>query len=407
MKYLLFVLCVWGALAGTAAAAVVPGVEVLAAERADALAGKNVAILTNPTGVARGGLVSTIDIVRRLPQVHVVRLFAPEHGIRGGFQAGENIDAQKVDPVSGLPVVSLHGETRKPPAESLRGVDIVLYDIQDVGVRHYTFISTLAAMMEACAAAGVELWVLDRPDPLGGDKVAGPVLQPDRISFIGAHTLPVAYGLTPGEFARLYQRERTPRLRLTVVPMRGWRRGMTYGDLGWPWIPPSEHVPHWESCFYYAMTGTLGELGLVNEGVGTPLPFEQIGAPWIDAAGLARELNALRLDGVFFRPTVFRPRYGTYSGQICNGVQIHIVDPRRCNPGEASLAIMAVLGKLYPEKNLFAAGDTEAWKMFLNAMGDDEIVRLLGDGDIRAMRNRILSQIDSYMARRKEALIYP
>lgn len=407
MRYLL-VLCGFALIAVHALAAeVLPGVEVLASERADSLAGKRVAILTNPTGVIRGGLVSTVDVVRKMPKVRVVRLFAPEHGVRGGFQAGENVDAQKIDPVSRLPVVSLHGQTRKPPAESLKDIDIVLYDIQDVGVRHYTFISTLAAMMEACEAAGVELWVLDRPDPLGGNKIGGPVLDPNLRSFIGAHTIPVTYGLTPGEFARLYKRERTPRLNLTVVPMRGWRRGMNYGDLGWPWVPPSEHIPRWETCFFYAMTGALGELQLVSEGVGTPLPFEQIGAPWIDSAGLAHELNSMRLEGVFFRPTVFRPRYGAYSGQFCNGVQIHLVDARRCNPAQVGEAIMAALVKLYPGQNLFSETDTETWKMFMNAMGDGDTVRLLNAGDIRGMHARIQSRLDNYMDRRKNVLLYP
>lgn len=395
------------AAAAMAADVVVPGVEVLAKERPDALAKKRVGILTNPTGVGRGGLVSTIEIVTHLPDVKVVRLFAPEHGVRGGFQAGENVDAQQVDPISGIPVVSLHGATRKPSAESLKGLDVVLYDIQDVGVRHYTFISTLAGMMEACEAAGVELWVLDRPDPLGGDKVGGPVMQEGLRSFIGAHTVPVVYGLTPGEFALLYQKERTPKLKLTVVPMRGWRRGMTYGDLGWPWVPPSEHIPRWESCLFYAMTGTLGELQIVSEGVGTPLPFEQIGAPWIDSMKLARDLNMVRLPGVFFRPTTFRPRYGTYSGLFCNGVQIHLVDAARCDPALVEQTIMVALGRLYPNKGLFEASDTDAWKMFVSAMGDSEVVRMLGEGDARGMRARIDSEVRDYLARRMDMLMYP
>lgn len=406
MRYLL-IACALLAMAGNARAAdVMPGVEVLATERAGALAGKRVAILTNPTGVIRGGLISSIEVIRRLPNVRVVRLFAPEHGVRGGFQAGENVDAQTVDPLSGLPVVSLHGAARKPPADSLRGIDIVLYDIQDVGVRHYTFISTLAGMMEACEAEGIELWVLDRPDPLGGIKIGGPVLEPQLKSFIGAHTIPLTYGLTPGEFARLYQSEHTPKLKLTVIPMRGWRRGMNYGDIGWPWVPPSEHIPRWETCLFYAMTGTLGELRLVSEGVGTPLPFEQIGAPWIDAVELATELNAMRLEGVFFRPTVFRPRYGTHAGRFCNGAQIHLVDARRCNPAQIGEAIMAALQKLYPEQKLFAETDTTPWEMFLKALGDEEVAKLMNAGDVRGTHALIGSKLGDYMERRKEALLY-
>ncbi|MEN6625630.1 MAG: DUF1343 domain-containing protein [Candidatus Sumerlaeia bacterium] len=388
------------------ASEVVPGVEVLAEEHAGELAGKRVGILTNPTGVGRDGITSTIDIVRGLPGANVVRLFAPEHGVRGGFQAGENVDVQTKDPISGLPVVSLHGAARRPAPGALDGLDVVLYDIQDVGVRHYTFISTLACLMEACEAAGVELWVLDRPDPLGGDKVGGPVLDEGLRSFIGVHTIPLTYGLTPGEFARLYRRERTPRLKLTVIPMRGWRRGMMYGDLGWPWIPPSEHIPRWETCVFYAMTGELGELRLVSEGVGTPLPFEQVGAPWIDSVRLAGELNALGLKGVTFRPTVFRPRYGTFAGEFCNGVQIHLADARQCDPALVGDAVMATLARLYPEHNLFAKRDGETWRMFRQAVGDDAVIQALAEGNLEKVRELTDSGRRDYLARRKEALIY-
>ena len=387
------------------AAEVRPGVEVLE-HYAEKLAGKRVGILTNPTGVTRDGR-HTIDVVRAMPGVQVVRLFAPEHGLRGGYQAGENVDGQNVDPVSGLPVVSQHGSSRKPPAASLAGLDIVLYDIQDVGVRHYTFISSLVNMMEACETAGVEVWVLDRPDPLGGDKLAGPTLVKELRSFIGIHEVPVVYGLTPGEFARLIQRERTPKLKLTIVPMQGWKRGMRYGELGWPWVPPSEHIPHWESCFHYALTGTIGELGMVSEGVGTPLPFEQIGAPWIDGVKLAENLNGARVAGVWFRPTTFKPRYGTYAGEFCNGVQMHLTDVQTLDVGKAAAALWLTLGRMYPERKIYAGKSEERRSMFLKALGNPAVAeRLAAGGAADALDAQMEKETEVWNQRRAGILLY-
>lgn len=384
---------------------VLPGVEVLCAHYADQLDGQRVGILTNPTGVDRS-LASTIDRVRALPGVEVVRLFAPEHGVRGGFQAGEDVTENR-DPVSGLPIVSLHGASRRVPPESLEGLDVVLYDIQDVGHRTYTFISTLTYMMEACEEAGVAFWVLDRPDPLGGDKIGGPMLDEDNLSFIGIHPVPQVYGLTPGEWAMLIKKERTPGLKLVVVPMQGWRRGMTYGELGWPWVPPSEHIPRWESAFFYAMTGTLGELGIASEGVGTPLPFELIGAPWIDSQKLADGLNAAGLGGVQFRPTVFKPRYGSYSGEFCQGVQVHLVSPGECDPARVSQTIMKVLTDLYPGRGLFKPAESNRYTMFVKALGDDAwAAALAANGPYDAVEAQLRADLEAYRQRRAPVLIY-
>ncbi len=382
-----------------------PGVEVLVNHYADRLSGKRVAILTNPTGVDRN-LNHTIDLIRKLPGVTVVRLFAPEHGLRGGFQAGENVDNAK-DPVSGLPVVSLHGTGRRPPADSLKDIDILIYDIQDVGHRTYTYISTLTHAMQACEKAGVALWVLDRPDPLGGDKIAGPMIDPNNLSFIGVHNVPGVYGLTPGEWARLIVAEETPNLKLTVVPMQGWRRGMTYGELGWIWVPPSEHIPRWETCIFYAITGTLGELRQVSEGVGTPLPFEQIGAPWMDGVGLAMMLNSERLPGVIFRPVTFRPRYGTHSGKFCQGVQIHLTSARAVDPAKTSAALYKALIRLNPDQKIFAPAKTDGYEMFLKALGRNQIATQLSQGEkLDQLEQEMNNGVDDFLKRREKALIY-
>ncbi len=395
----------WRGVAAQSETPVTPGVEVLVDAFAARLEGKRVAILTNPSGVDRA-MVSTIDRVRELPRINVIRLFAPEHGLRGGLAAGEMVKGGK-DPVSGLPVVSLHGASRRPSRDDLKDLDIVLYDIQDVGHRTYTFVSSLTYLMEACEEAGVAVWVLDRPEPMGGKHFGGPMLDKANVSFIGVHDVPQVYGMTPGEWARLIQRERTPRLELSVVPMRGWRRGMTYGELGWVWVPPSEHIPRWESSFFYAMTGTLGELGVVSEGVGTPLPFEQIGAPWIDARQLARALNRPALDGVKFRPTTFRPRYGAYQDKTCFGVQIHLTHPKTCQPYRVSDLILTTLARDYAGRELFKPGSNDRYRMFLKAVGDGMFANALSSDDgFETYRGRARARLEDYARRRQAVLIY-
>lgn len=384
---------------------VLPGVEVLCNEYARDLAGKRVGILTNPTALDRN-FVHTIDRVRALPGVKVVRLFAPEHGVRGAFAAGASVNETR-DPFSGLPVVSLYGDNRRPSQAMLKDLDVVLYDIQDVGHRTYTFVSSLTYMMDACEKAGVAVWVLDRPEPAGGDKVGGSMLDPANVSFIGVMAVPQEYGLTPGEWAKLVKAERTPKINLRVIPMRGWRRGMTYGDLGWAWIPPSQHIPRWDTSLFYAMTGTLGELGLVSEGVGTPLPFEQVGAPWLDGLAFEKTLNAMNLPGVHFRATFFRPRYGTFENQDCQGVQIHLTDARACQPARVGDAILQTLARMYQGRGIFRQTRTETYSMFLKSLGDTDYARALAaGGPFQSVESRTQRGLDDYMQRRARILIY-
>jgi uncharacterized protein YbbC (DUF1343 family) len=385
---------------------VLPGVEVLARDYAGELQGLRVGILTNPTGVTRQ-LESTIDVVRELPGVEVVRLFSPEHGLRGQFFAGDKVSDMR-DPVSDLPVVSLYGATRKPTAEMLEGLDVVLYDIQDVGHRTYTYVSTLTYLMEACEEAGVAVWVLDRPDPMGGLKVGGPVIDSDLLSFIGIHEVPQVYGMTPGEWARMIQAERTPDVDLRVIPMDGWRRGMDYGDLGWIWIPPSQHIPHWESAYFYAMTGTIGELRRLSEGVGTPAPFQLIGAPWLDGQAFARRLNAADLPGVIFRPTSFKPRYGTGSGELMQGVQIHVRDYDAVDPAGTGLALMAALVEQAPEQDVFAdfVKEDGSTTGYLKALGSRELAEELAANRPPVISDEQQARLRAFLERREQYLLY-
>jgi uncharacterized protein YbbC (DUF1343 family) len=386
---------------------VLPGVEVLLRDHAADLAGRRIGILTNPTGVTRR-LESTIDVVRALPGVEVVRLFGPEHGVRGEHFAGAKIDETR-DAVSGLPVVSLYGATRRPSAAMLEGLDVVLYDIQDVGHRTYTYVSTLTYLMEACAEAGVAVWVLDRPDPLGGTVVGGPMLEPDLVSFIGVHPVPQVYGMTPGEWARMIRAERSPDVELRVIALDGWQRGMSYGETGLPWVPPSQHIPHWETSYFYAMTGTIGELRRVNEGVGTPTPFELIGAPWLDGREFAGRLNALDLPGVRFRALSYTPRYGTGAGELLQGVQIHVLDYGAVNPPQVGAALMAQLVGIAPEQALFAdyQNDDGSATGFLKALGDRAIAAALAEN--RVPESLITGESEArraFEARRANYLIY-
>jgi uncharacterized protein YbbC (DUF1343 family) len=382
-----------------------PGIEILVRHYAQELKGKRVGILTNPTGVDRN-LRSSIDIIRSLPGVKVVRLFSPEHGIRGSYHAGEKVD-ENLDKLTSLPIVSLYGKFRKPPSTSLENLDVVVYDIQDIGSRSYTFISTMTYMMEACERAGVSFLVLDRPCPMGGDRVGGPMIEDQFISFIGIHNVPQVYGLTPGEWARLVKAERTPDVRLAVIPMKGWHRGDLFGDLDFPWVPTSEHIPHWETAFFYAMTGPLGELGKVNNGVGTPSPFELVGAPWIDADKFTMAMKKHGLEGVKFRSTSFRPRYGAHKGELCHGFQVHLAGPGKCDPARVGLKILETLNKLYPGKHLFKTTGKNAYRMFQKSIGESRLLDQLGAArNLDAYWPAHDRSLLDYKKRRNAVLIY-
>ncbi len=305
------------------------GCEVLAAEGFKPLRGKRVALLTNHTGVdARGR--STLDTLRAAPGVKLVALLAPEHGLTGSLPAGKEFP-NGTDARTGLPVFSLYGPgpTRKPTPAMLKGIDVVVYDLQDIGVRSYTYISTLGQAMEACGAAGVEFVVLDRPNPLGGRRVEGPMVTDAYRTFVSRWDIPYVYGLTCGELARMINGERwiTNRCRLTVVPMTGWKRTMTWRNTGLPFVPTSPNVRTPEAAFYLVATGILGELGGVSLGLGTDSPFQCIAAPWLNGDALARQLATYPLRGVRFTPVEFTPGRGAYQNQLVRGVRFRLTDP--------------------------------------------------------------------------------
>ncbi len=306
------------------------GSEVLAADGFKALAGKRVGLITNPSGVNRR-LESTVDVLRRAPGVQLVALFGPEHGIYGDVPAGDKIES-RTDTRTGLPVHSLYGATRKPTPKMLEGLDAVVYDLQDTGSRSYTFISTMGLAMEACGEAGLEFIVLDRPNPLGGERIEGPLVEQEKLrSFVSQWDIPYVYGLTCGELARMLNDRgwiKKP-CKLTVVPLRGWRRDMTWAATGLPWVPASPHIPHAESPLFQVATGMIGEIGSVSIGVGYTLPFQTIALPKLDPHALAAKLNGYGLPGVVFRPLTYKPYYAAYKDEVIGGVQLHFTDPAR------------------------------------------------------------------------------
>jgi uncharacterized protein YbbC (DUF1343 family) len=339
------------------------------------LKGKKVGLVTNPTGVDHY-LRSAVDILYNAPDVELVALYGPEHGVRGEFTAGEHVDFEK-DPSTGLPVYSLYGKTRKPTPEMLRDIDVLVYDIQDIGSRSYTFISTLGLVMEAAAENGKKVVVLDRPNPLGGIRMEGAITRPGFFSFVSQFAIPYIHGLTVGELALFLNGESMlangVKCDLEVVKMSGWSRTMYFGETGLPWIPSSPHVPHGDSPLFYPATGIAGELYVVNIGVGYTLPFQTFAAEWINADSLSANLNGLKLPGVIFRPIHYKPYYSTLQGKLVHGVQIHLTDPSVAPLSLLQFYIMQEAHRLWPDKNLFEMCNPSRLSMFDKVCGTDDI----------------------------------
>lgn len=341
---------------------VTPGIEVLAERGFPGLKGKRVGLVTNPSGVDRN-LRSTIDILFNAPGVELVALYGPEHGVRGDVYAGGKV-SDNIDPATGLPVYSLYGATRKPTPKMLEGIDVMVYDIQDVGARSYTFISTLGLVMEACAEVGIEVMVLDRPNPLGGEKIEGNCVEDGYFSFVSQYRIPYVYGLTVGELALLVNSEglncgqlgnqEPARCKLTVIPMKGWRRDMTYQDTGLPWVLPSPNIPYQISPVNYCAAGICGELyGFLNIGIGYTLPFQVFAEEWIDAERLKECLDSMRLPGVAFRTIYFKPLSGRSAGKLVQGVQYFFTDYSAARITEVQFHVMEAVAALYPDKKAF------------------------------------------------------
>ena len=366
MKRLFIVLAVFIGLVSVelnaARPVVKPGIEVLRDNGFKELQGKRVGLVTNPSGVDRY-LNSTVDILFNAPGVELVALYGPEHGVRGDMYAGDKV-ADSKDETTGLPVHSLYGATRKPTPQMLEGIDIMVYDIQDVGARSYTFISTLGLVMEACAAKGIEVMVLDRPNPLGGNKVEGCYVEQPFNSFVSQYKIPYVYGLTVGELAVMINEEGLNRgqlgnqepvqCQLTVIPMEGWERDMLYEDTGLPWVLPSPNIPYKDTPMYYSASGICGELyGFMDVGVGYTLPFQLFGALWLDPDKLKARLESYDLPGVSFRTIWYKPISGSRKGQLVKGLQFFFTDYEAARITEIQFYVMQAVAELYPDKKAF------------------------------------------------------
>lgn len=349
------------------------GIEVLKSSNFKILEGKRVGLITNPTGVDNK-MKTTTDILFEAPNVKLVALFGPEHGVRGDAHAGDEVGNQK-DPGTGLPVYSLYGATRKATPEMLKDIDVLVYDIQDIGSRSFTYISTMGLAMEAAAENNIEFVVLDRPNPLGGLKVEGNLVEDGFISFVSQFKIPYIYGLTCGELAKFLNEEgmTAKKCKLSVVKMEGWKRDMNYEATGLQWIPSSPHVPHPFSPYFYSATGILGELYYVSIGVGYTTPFQIFAAEWIDAEKFAAKMNALNLPGVIFRPIHIKPYYSTSAGVQIHGVQIHITDFKVLAITDMQFYAMQVLYEMYPEKKIFNESTGGRFRMFDQVTGSDYI----------------------------------
>jgi len=363
--------------------------------------GKRVGLITNQSGVD-SALVPTVDRLARDSRVSLVRLFGPEHGIRGEVPAGEKV-ADDRDPQTGVRVVSLYGKDRKPSKAALEGVDILMFDIQDVGSRTYTYISTLGEAMRACAETQTPLVVLDRPNPLSGTHFEGPMIEDRFRSFIGWGPIPVTHGMTLGEAARFFNDQLKIGCTLHVVPMRGWKRSMIWDDTGLSWTITSPHIPSVTQAYLYATTGMVSATFQgVSDGVGSTMPFEVIGAEFIDASNLERTLQVLNLPGVRFQAIYYKPFYGSFKDKPLRGVRLRLTDPRAYRPIRTSIAILTTLQAMYPEKLVFKDerpvgihwGNNELRRQLEAGLGSDAIIDSWRSGNIE------------FEAARQRALIY-
>lgn len=384
------------------------GNEVLASRGFEPLLHKRAGLLTNPSGV-NGQLQSTIEVLIAGAGVKLVALFGPEHGVYGDIPAGEKIQS-RTDPKTGLPVHSLYGSTFKPTPEMLKGLDALVYDLQDTGCRSYTYISTMGLAMEACAEAGVEFIVLDRPNPLGGERVEGPMLEEQFRSLVGRWNVPYVYGMTCGELARMINGEGwlKQKCKLTVIPMKGWRRQMVWRDTGLPWVPTSPHVPHDESPMFQVATGMLGEIGGVSTGIGYTLPFQCVAAPGLDPHALANALNGYGLPGVRFRPVTYKPYYFSFKDEVVGGVQIFFTDPQKAPLTALNFFALEALKKA-AERDLFAQAlaANKSFAMFDKVNGTDATRKALQAGTSAAEIVVSWKAAESaFRAKRKPYLLY-
>lgn len=386
---------------GAPAERVLPGIDVLLLDPAATLAGGRVGLITNHTGITADGR-STIDALMAAPGVRLAALFGPEHGLRGQAEAGATVESGR-DPVTGLPFRSLYGETRKPLPAMLADIDVLVFDIQDTGVRYYTYVWTMALALQAAGENGVRFVVLDRPNPIGGALVQGNVLDPAFATFVGLYPVPMRHGLTVGELARMLNAEFALGADLTVIPVQGWRRDMPFPETGLPWRAPSPNMPSVESAYHYAGT-CLFEGTNLSVGRGTPEAFALIGAPWLDATAVIERLEARGLPGVDFEATTFTPAApgdDKYDRVEIAGIRFRVTDPASYDPTRTALAALLEIRALHADRLTFREAH------FDRLAGTDRVrLGVLGGQTLEQITAGWPAEIEAFLTRRATYLLY-
>ncbi len=374
---------------------VLSGIDVLESNNFAPLGGKRIGLITNHTGINRNWR-PTIDILFHAENAELVALFSPEHGIRGKLDAKVPSSA---DPATGLPIHSLYGDTRRPTKEMLEGIDAMVFDIQDIGARFYTYIGTMKNCMEEAAKHGIEFIVLDRPNPITGTHVEGPILSQEHVfSLAGIHPLPIRHGMTVGELARLFRDDEQMDLRLQVITMQEWNREMWFDQTGLPWLNPSPNMRNLYQAALYPGLGLLERLNVANKR-GLERPFEMFGAPWVDALEFSAELNERNIAGVFFTPIKFTPTEHKYAGQPCQGVAIHLTDRNQLHPVALGIHVLHALAKLYPD-------DFDVDPLW-HVTRSEELVRQISDQvPVSSIIESWQSGLDEFMEKREKYLLY-
>jgi uncharacterized protein YbbC (DUF1343 family) len=380
------------------------GLEVLLDERMDLLDGRRVGLVTQPAAVLPN-LTAGVDALQRAG-VRIAALFGPEHGFAGAAADGLTVD-DAVDARTGLPVFSLYGPTKEPSSAMLAEVDVLVFDMQDVGVRFYTYLSTLYHVLRGAARAGCPVVVLDRPNPIDGQTLEGPLMAPGFESFVGVASLPIRHAMTLGELARYFCRELAVEAQLTVVEMQGWARNQWFDETGLPWVATSPAMPHLSTATVYPGMCFVEGTNL-SEGRGTALPFEICGAPWLDGYRLAQALNDLGLPSVRFRPVQFEPSASKHAGQLCQGIQVHGIDRRQLRAVEAGLQVIAACRSQAPERFQFLPTSWEGQPPHFDLLAGGPAVRegLIAGEPVRALAAGWTADLAAFAKTRQRYLHY-
>ncbi len=379
------------------------GLDLFLEKHYQAFSNKKIGLVTNMTGVNEK-LVPSIDLFYEHPHINLVALYGPEHGIRGDAKEGEQVEST-IDPYTRLPVYSLYGSTKKPTKEMLDNVDVIVFDLQDIGSRYYTFIYTMAYMMEACAEFGKQFVVLDRPNPISGTAMEGNVVEEDVRSFVGLYPLLNRHGMTVGEIANFYKYEMGIQCSLTVIEMAGWKREMYFEETGLLWVPPSPNTTGIDMTLLYPGT-CLIEGTNISEGRGTTRPFEYIGAPFIDGYKLARRLNEKKIEGVLARPISFVPFYQKYTNELCQGVQLHVTDRSKLSSLTAGLRLLETIVEMYPNDFKFNRHGANEKYFFDLLAGTKSLRSRILNGNIDDFLHECKLQTDQFSKQREAYLLY-